>query len=99
MIRHIVSWKLSAEDEAGKDAAAATITETLEGLVPLIPEILALRVGRNVAYPQTNFDLVLVADYASLEALDAYQVHPEHQRAVGIIKPLVALRANVDFEV
>ena len=98
MIRHVVSWKLVTPDAAGKDAGFETIRTALEALPALIPAIETLQVGRNIAYPQSNWDVVLIADYASLDALEAYQVHPEHQRVVGIIKPLVAERSNVDFE-
>lgn len=98
MIRHVVSWKLAATTPAEKDAATATIREALESLPPLISEIRSLQVGRNVAYPDDNWDVVLIADYDSLDGLEAYQVHPEHQRIVSIIKPLTVARANVDFE-
>lgn len=99
MIRHVVSWKLKSADAAALAADIATITAALESLPPVISEILDLRVGVNLAYPDDNFDLVLIADYATLADLEAYQVHPEHKRAVAIISPLVASRANVDFEV
>jgi hypothetical protein len=42
---------------------------------------------------------VLIADYDSLEGLEAYQVHPDHVAATHVIKPLVSARSNVDFEV
>jgi len=99
MIRHVVSWKLTAVDDAQRDLDAAAIIEGLESLPALIPEILALEVGRNVAPYADNWDLTLIADYESLDALEAYQVHPEHQRVVAIVKPRVSARSNVDFEV
>ncbi|WP_411701440.1 Dabb family protein [Conyzicola sp.] len=99
MIRHVVSWKLIGADAAARAEQAATITATLEALPALIPEILALQVGTNVAYPESNWDVVLIADYASLADLEAYQVHPDHVAATHVIKPLVASRSNVDFEV
>lgn len=99
MIRHVVSWKLNGTDAAARAAQAATITAALTALPPIIPEILSLKVGSNVAYPDDNWDLVLIADYASLDDLETYQVHPDHVVAKGIIGPLVASRANVDFEV
>jgi hypothetical protein len=99
MIRHVVSWKLNGEDAAARAAQAATITATLTALPPLIPQILSLQVGTNVAYPESNWDVVLIADYDSLEALEDYQVHPDHVAATHVIKPLVTSRSNVDFEV
>jgi hypothetical protein len=99
MIRHVVSWKLVGGDAAARAAPSATITAELTAQPSLIPEILALQVGTNVAFPESNWDLVLIADYASLEDLEAYQVHPDHVAATRVIKPLVASRSGVDFEV
>ena len=98
MIRHVVSWKLNGTDATARAAQAATITATLTALPAVIPEILSLQVGTNVAYPESNWDVVLIADYESLEGLEAYQVHPDHVAATHVIKPLVASRSNVDFE-
>ena len=98
MIRHVVSWKLAATDEAQRELDAAAIIEALESLPALISEIKFFQVGRNVAPYPDNWDLTLVADYDSLEGLEAYQVHPEHQRVVAIVKPRVGARSNVDFE-
>ncbi len=99
MIRHIVMWKLAATDPAEKAEAAATITRELTGLVPLIPEIGTLEVRANEGYFDVNFDLVLIAEYATWADLEAYQVHPEHQRVVPIVRANVSARASVDFEV
>ena len=97
MLRHVITWKLAAEDTAGKLAASTTIAAELQGLVSLIPEIRSLTVASNAASVEGNWDLVLIADYDDEAALKAYIVHPEHQRVVGIIRPLVAQRAAVDF--
>ena len=99
MIRHIVSWKLEAEDEAGKASAIAEISAALTALVGAIPEIVTLTVSRNIAYADKNHDVVLVADFETLDGLDAYQVHPEHIKAAGVVGARVVARASVDFEV
>ena len=99
MIRHIVSWKLKAETEDAKAVAAEEISSALTGLVGRIPEIVSLTVARNIAYPEKNFDVVLIADFETLDGLDAYQVHPEHIKAAGVVGAHVSARAAVDFEV
>ena len=98
MIRHIVAWKLTADDPETKTAVSARIRDGLEGLRPHIPEIKELSVNENVVITELNWDLVLVADYDSPEALTAYQVHPEHQKVSAMITSLVSARASVDFE-
>ena len=99
MIRHVVSFKFSAVDAAARELAATEIVAALEALPAVIPEILAFEVGRNVAYPDSNWDIVLISDFASLEALEAYQVHPDHQKVVAIVRERVSTRSSVDFEV
>jgi CRISPR/Cas system CMR-associated protein Cmr5 small subunit len=98
MIRHVVAWKLAATDPEQKAADAATVTRLLSSLPAVVPSIAALTVGPNVAFFESNWDVVLVADYESLADLEAYQVHPEHQAVVPQIKALTAERAAVDFE-
>jgi hypothetical protein len=98
MIRHVVAWKVAATEPAEREAAAAEITRLLSSLRGVVPSISALTVGPNMAYFEANWDVVLVADFATLADLDAYQVHPEHQAVVPRIKALVAQRAAVDFE-
>ena len=99
MIRHIVSWKLKASEPDAQAIAAAEIAGALEGLIPVIPEIVALRVSRDVSLNEKNHHVVLVADFASLDDLETYQVHPSHIRAVGVVGARVSARACVDFEV
>ena len=99
MIRHIVVWKLKAEDDAGKAAAVAAIADALEPLANIIDGTRSLHVSANSAYFDANWDVVLEAEYDSLEALDAYQVHPEHQAAAALVRSHVAQRASVDFAV
>jgi len=99
MIRHVVSWKLKATDDAGRADGFATISSTLLALQDTIPEIKAISINQNVVDVGVNFDVVLIADYDSVEALQAYQVHPDHVAAAAIIRQLVEARANVDFVV
>jgi hypothetical protein len=99
MIRHVVAWKLAATDPDQKAADAAEIARMLSSLPPLIPSIVSLTVGPNMAYFESNWDVVLVADYDDLAGLEAYQKHPEHVAVAPRIKALVAERASVDIEV
>jgi hypothetical protein len=97
-IRHVVSWQLSTVDPDEKAANAAEIATGLTSLVGVIDGIQSLDVGTDVVGGD-NWDVVLVADFDDLAALDGYQVHPEHQRVAGFIRSVVARRSCVDFEV
>ena len=48
-----------------------------------------------VSLPET--DVVLYTVFDSKEDLQAYQVHPEHQKCVAFISAVVAERRVVDY--
>lgn len=98
-IRHVVSWKLAAEDAETRREQATEVARRLTGLQADIPQILAITAGANVAYPDANWDVTLVADFATIEALEEYQVHPAHVEVAGFVRSVVASRASVDFEI
>ncbi|MFB2596294.1 Dabb family protein [Herbiconiux sp. P17] len=98
MIRHVVAWKLAATEPSQKAADAAEVARLLSGLVGVVPSIVSLTVGPNMAYFEANWDVVLIADYDDVAGLDAYQTHPAHLEVVPQIKALVAQRASVDIE-
>lgn len=98
MIRHVVMWKLKAEDAAGRAASAAAIANALEPLAIEIAGVSSLRVHANSAFFDVNWDLVLIGDYDSLAALEAYQVHPSHVAAAAVVREHTAKRTAVDFE-
>lgn len=98
-IRHVVSWKLASEDTDERAEQAAEVARRLNALAGVVPQLLSISAGANVVLPESNWDVVLVADFASVEALDAYQVHPAHVEAAGYIRSVVSARVAVDFEV
>ena len=93
----MITWRLAATDAATRAEDAASITAALNGLVPLIPEIRSLTVAGNSVDIDGNWDLALVIDFDDEAALRVYGPHPEHQRVVGLIRPLVSDRAAIDF--
>nr|WP_314845776.1 Dabb family protein [uncultured Microbacterium sp.] len=98
-IRHVVSWKLAAEDAATRREQAEEIVRRLYALDGVVPQLLAISAGANTAYPESNWDVTLVADFDSIAALEEYQVHPAHEEVVAYVRSVVASRAAVDFEV
>ncbi|MBT1677157.1 Dabb family protein [Curtobacterium aurantiacum] len=96
MISHVVSWSLRADLD--RTASIARIRELLTGLIGTIESIRSLEVVENVAYPDKNQDVAVVATFDDLAGLDAYQVHPEHQAAAAEIRELVTSRAAIDWQ-
>ncbi|KQZ23148.1 Dabb family protein [Microbacterium sp. Root553] len=99
MIRHIVSWKLAVEDADLRAEQAADVARRLNALDGVVPQLRAISAGANVAYPDTNWDVTLVADFDSIAALEEYQVHPAHEEVVAYVRSVVAARAAVDIEI
>ncbi|WP_226531908.1 Dabb family protein [Microbacterium paraoxydans] len=98
-IRHVVTWKLAAEDASVRREQAAEVARRLNALDGVVPQLLSISAGANVAYPEVNWDVTLVADFATVEAIDEYQVHPAHEEVAVYIRSVVASRVAVDFEV
>ncbi len=96
-IRHIVLWKLAADDADTRALHAEQIAERLLSLRGVVDEIDHIEVGRNVANPQSNWDVALVSEFADVEALERYQVHPAHQEVAAFVRSLVAERSCVDY--
>ncbi|MBN9153599.1 MAG: Dabb family protein [Microbacterium sp.] len=95
-LRHVVAWKLAADDESTRVAQAREIADRLRALVGVIPSIGTMTVGPNII--EGNWDVALVADFADRDALDAYVVHPVHQDVVAYVRSVVSDRVAVDFE-
>ena len=98
MIRHIVLWKLGADDADTRALHAEKIAADLMALRGVVPEILDITVAPNAAYAGQNWDIGLIADFADIEALERYQVHPQHQEIVAFVRSVVSDRASVDFK-
>lgn len=94
MLTHIVCWKYKTE--ATQEQREEHI-EKLRNLVNVIPYILSFSVGSDILHLERSFDTGLVATYPDREALDAYTVHPEHQKIVAVGKEIAEKVVSVDF--
>ncbi len=94
MLKHIVFIKFKPE---AAEADIVDIEKSLNALPGLIKEILSFSCGRDVIRSERSYDLALIADFDDLEALDRYQVHPDHQAVVAKIKLVAAGSVAVDY--
>ena len=92
MIRHIVMWKF----RPGTEAEQKAFLEGLRGLQGVIPQLKRSEVTVNVG--QGNYDAVLVSEFESLEALDAYKNDPRHKAVSALCKSIREDRVAVDYE-
>ena len=98
MIRHIVLFKLSDRTPDGARAQAEALRGALEPLAASVPGVLSLRVSDDPKRVDTHWDVALETEHASWDDLDAYQVHPEHRRALEVVNSVAAEKAVVDYE-
>lgn len=97
MVTHIVMWnfqeQLSTEE---KQEAGKIMKERLEALKDVIPGVLSLKVIIN-ELPGSDKDIALIGEYETLEALDAYAVHPAHLEVVSYVKTVACNRTCLDY--
>jgi hypothetical protein len=100
MIKHIVMFKLKewAED-SDKAANIEALKAKLEALPGQIEEIKFFEVGINFIEASVAYDLVLVSEFESKEALYIYQKHPEHLKVADFVGKVALSRIVVDYRV
>ncbi len=95
MIRHVVMWKF----KDGEQENMMLFRERLLGLRGKIPEIRSMEVGVNVNPSDRSYDAVLVADFDSLDALNAYSTNPLHVEVAEFCKTIRTGSVSVDYEI
>ena len=98
MIRHIIMFKLkeSAVTPEGK-IMAETVKNEFEKLKESISIIRHLEVGINVVSLPHAYDLILTADFDSVEHFQEYKIHPEHVACIEFNKKYAVSKASVDY--
>ena len=94
MITHAVFFKFRKEH--ADDVRAAK--EGLDSLAGEVPEIRSLSVGINILPSQRAYDLCLIAQFESLDALAAYRAHPKHVEIADWIDQRCVSTVSVDYE-
>lgn len=99
MIKHIVLWRMNAQEKSQKRTDMLRIKAALEALLPEIPELKSVEVGFNQNVLPFAYDLSLITVHDSFEGLKAYQQHPKHQAAAALIGELTSEKAVSDYEI
>jgi quinol monooxygenase YgiN len=100
VVKHIVIWRLK-DSAAGRSKSdnAGLIKEKLESLRGKIPGLLYLEVGLDFGQSENSGDVVLLSEFESRAALDAYQVHPLHKAVMPFVLEARSERRVVDYEI
>ena len=99
MIKHIVFWRLNGENAERRKAQAQEIKTVLEALNGRIDGLRKLEIGIDFSDTPSSAHVVLYSELDSREALAAYQTHPEHVKAVAVVKAAASERQLVDYEI
>jgi hypothetical protein len=95
-------WKLKDFAEGGtKTQNARKMKSTFEGLKNTIKEIRHIEVGINIltSYAIDPYDVVLFAEFDSIEDLKVYQNHPDHIKVGEFVGKVRLERKDIDYEV
>ena len=98
MITHIVMWQLKDHAEgADKATNLKKMKALLDSCRTLVPGILRLDIA--VAQPglEATCDIIMVSEFESAAALDAYQSHPHHVAMKPFIGAIRQTRHCMDF--
>lgn len=102
MIRHIVMWKFADEAcgrtrEENLDFVAGKLKALYES--GKIKGLYRMEIGKDIGRTDMSYDMVLVTEFESMEALKAYKVFPDHVEISQYVKQVRTARATVDCEI
>jgi Stress responsive A/B Barrel Domain len=96
MFRHASLFTFTPETTQERQQELARQLRTLPGA---IQEIKVYHVGPDAGLNPGNYQVGIVADFASVEDYLVYRDHPVHQELIqAYVRPIVANRAAVQYE-
>ncbi|GAA1647339.1 Dabb family protein [Georgenia ruanii] len=96
MIRHVVMFRWKPDFEESRRREWYDRLLELPGKIDVIRSLSA---GPDVLRSGRSWDVVLVADFDSLEDVGVYTDHPDHQPLIALSGAGAAQIASVDFEI
>ncbi len=100
MIRHVVVFGIRGNGELTPNQEAKRLAEKLMALPEQIPFLKRMEVGVNSEQaPEDNAQLVLIADFDSIEDCAMYTIHPAHLAVSEEIGKVKTSRSCVDYEI
>ncbi len=100
MIRHIVMWKF-ADEALGKtkEENMAYVREALMKLYGVVPGLTRMELGCDISHTDMSYDMVLLTEFESAEALEGYRVFPAHREVQAYVKQVRTARVVIDCEI
>jgi hypothetical protein len=90
-------WRFKEEN---KEENMNTVAERLMALYKSgkIDGLRKMEIGKDVSHTDMSYDMVLLTEFDSMEALAVYKIHPDHVAISQFVKTIRTARAVVDFE-
>jgi heme-degrading monooxygenase HmoA len=99
MFKHIVLWKFRDEaDGRPKAENARLVKERFEELANMLDGLRHLEVGLDVLHTDASADVVLLTEFESRTAYEAYMAHPAHKALSAFIEGVRSERRVIDYE-
>mgnify|MGYP002700097309 FL=1 len=100
MVKHIVLWTLHAHAKGNTQQQNAQLAKAkLESLKEIIPQVIDIEVGINLAGEGSSVDICLYSTFKDETDLKAYQAHPEHQKVLPFMSAIKAERHVIDYSI
>jgi hypothetical protein len=95
--RHVVMWRVEADDVEGRRRLSEEIAAALAPLLAQVPTLRRMQIGINEIRPEENADIVVTMDFDDRAGFEVYRDHPDHLAAGAVIRPRYRSRLAVDF--
>jgi hypothetical protein len=96
MIKHVVFFKFKSE--ASSDARREVVDQ-LRALPDKINLIRSWEIGEDIMHSARAWDVVEIATFDDLAALESYMPHDAHMEAVVKLREICEAVGSVDYEV
>ena len=99
MVKHVILWKLKDEFPLEeKQQIKLNAKAALESLLGKIDGLTEIKLNISPMEP-SNAEMMLDSTFTSVDALKAYQVHPDHVEVANkFVRPFTCERFLFDFE-
>lgn len=94
MITHVVMFQFKPDQ---KDRAPE-LEQALMALPATIEQIQHYEVGLNIIESARACDMVLISKFESLDDLQTYQAHPDHQDVLKLVREITESIHAVDYD-
>ena len=95
MIKHVVFFKFNPEAGAAERRA---VVDQLRALPDKIDVIRSFEIGEDIMHSARAWDVVEIATYDDLEALETYTRHDDHVEVVLKLREVCEAVGSVDYE-